>query len=34
VVVYIVVRGLERASEPLMYLPSSLFGDSPLSFHD
>jgi putative ABC transport system permease protein len=30
----IVVRGLERASEPQMYLPSSHFGDSPLSFHD
>lgn len=30
----IVVRGLERRSEPQMYLPSSHFGDSPLQFHD
>ena len=30
----VVVRGLERTSEPQMYLPSSHFGDSPLAFHD
>jgi len=28
------VRGLERRSEPQMYLPSSHIGDTPLSFHD
>ncbi|HEX6133091.1 MAG TPA: ABC transporter permease [Longimicrobiales bacterium] len=28
------VRGLERESEPQMYLPSSHIGDTPLSFHD
>jgi hypothetical protein len=28
------VRGLERASEPQMYLPSSHIGDTPLAFHD
>lgn len=28
------VRGLERSSEPQMYLPSTHFGDSPLSFYD
>jgi predicted permease len=28
------VRGLERTSEPQMYLPSSHIGDTPLSFHD
>jgi predicted permease len=28
------VRGLERPSEPQMYLPSSHIGDTPLSFHD
>ena len=34
VVADIVVRGLERTSEPQMYLPSSHFGDSPLPGHD
>lgn len=28
------VRGLERASEPQMYLPSAHIGDTPLAFHD
>lgn len=28
------VRGLERTSEPQMYLPSSHIGDTPLDFHD
>ena len=28
------VRGLERTSEPQMYLPSSHIGDTPLAFHD
>jgi predicted permease len=28
------VRGLERESEPQMYLPSSHIGATPLSFHD
>lgn len=28
------VRGLERASEPQMYMPSSDIGDTPLAFHD
>jgi predicted permease len=28
------VRGLERTSEPQMYLPSSLIGENPLTFYD
>ena len=30
----ILVRGLERTSEPQMYLPSAHIGDTPLAFHD